>query len=307
MAVNSSPPRKNVPRDSRTPTTPCPPSRAHSAVIRSRAVCRAWYMARTSAPNDPGPSCPDTCTGKPPPGEPPRSRPSRDSWPRWRTRRHTRPRRTPARRARSPRRGRRRTRPRSARSPTRGRSRPQPTKAPAAGSRQVGRRARSGLRYRADRDIRRAAGYYVLAAPPGGLREHPVQRGRRVQRPGDAPVAIAGVPDHRGPIPASFDHPEHGLVGMHVMFRSRRTPFAGRDRVTAVTPHPAYPHGVPCGRAHDHVNFTRHTHKIFAVKKVFAMCRAGATCLKSGNFRIHTAGWPRDARPGARTRAPGET
>ena len=38
-------------------------------------MCRAWYMARTSAPNDPGPSRPDTCTGKPPPGERPEALP----------------------------------------------------------------------------------------------------------------------------------------------------------------------------------------------------------------------------------------
>jgi len=40
IAVKSSP-RGSDPRDSRTPTTPCPPIAAHSAVIRSMAVCRA--------------------------------------------------------------------------------------------------------------------------------------------------------------------------------------------------------------------------------------------------------------------------
>jgi len=41
---------------------------------------------------------------------------------------------------------------------------------------------------------------------------HPVQWGRRFQRPGRAPVAVTRVPDHRH-APASFYHPEHGLVG----------------------------------------------------------------------------------------------
>ena len=54
IAVNSSPPRENDPRRSRTPTTPCPPSWAHSAVIRPIAVCRAWYMACTSGPTAAG-------------------------------------------------------------------------------------------------------------------------------------------------------------------------------------------------------------------------------------------------------------
>ena len=40
---------------SRTPTTPWPPSSAHSAVIRSRALCRAWYIACTSGPKEPKP------------------------------------------------------------------------------------------------------------------------------------------------------------------------------------------------------------------------------------------------------------
>src|SRR5205823_12575538 len=60
MAVKSSPPRGNDPRDSRTPTTPCPPSAAHWAVIRPRAVRRAWYMASTSGPNDPASPRADT-------------------------------------------------------------------------------------------------------------------------------------------------------------------------------------------------------------------------------------------------------
>jgi hypothetical protein len=54
MAVNSSSPKMNGVRDSRSPTTPWPPRAAHSAVIRSRAVRRAWYMASTSGPNPSG-------------------------------------------------------------------------------------------------------------------------------------------------------------------------------------------------------------------------------------------------------------
>jgi hypothetical protein len=60
MAWNRAPPRGNGPRDSRTPTTPWPPSSAHSAVIRSMAACRAWYLACTSGPKEPGPLRPDT-------------------------------------------------------------------------------------------------------------------------------------------------------------------------------------------------------------------------------------------------------
>jgi hypothetical protein len=75
MAVNSSPPSGNDPRDSRTPTTPCPPSWAHSVVIRSMAAWRAWYMACTSGPKDPGLPCPGTWIadgpGSPPPADPP--------------------------------------------------------------------------------------------------------------------------------------------------------------------------------------------------------------------------------------------
>ncbi|HEX6450844.1 MAG TPA: hypothetical protein VF060_15450 [Trebonia sp.] len=73
-AVNSSPPRANGPRDSRTPTTPWPPSAAHSAVIRSTAARRAWYMASTSGPNPPGSRRPGPWaangTGISPPGAP---------------------------------------------------------------------------------------------------------------------------------------------------------------------------------------------------------------------------------------------
>ena len=61
MATNSAPPtRGKDPLDSRTPTTPCPPSSPHSAVIRSRAVCLAWPMACTSGPKDPGSPGPET-------------------------------------------------------------------------------------------------------------------------------------------------------------------------------------------------------------------------------------------------------
>src|SRR6185437_15694172 len=64
-AAKSSPLRGSTPRDSRTPTTPCPPSAAHSAVIRSMAVCRARYMASTSGPNDPASCRPDTWVAGP--------------------------------------------------------------------------------------------------------------------------------------------------------------------------------------------------------------------------------------------------
>ena len=113
-AVNCGPPRGNDPRDSRMPTTPCPPSPAHSVIIRPTAVCRAWSMVCTSGPNDPTPPRPDTWAG-------PRRRTiptPRGSYTRWRTRRCRRPRRTPGRRVRSPRCGWRRTRPWSARTPT---------------------------------------------------------------------------------------------------------------------------------------------------------------------------------------------
>jgi hypothetical protein len=60
MAWDRAPPRGNGPGVSRTPTTPCPPSSAHSAVIRSIAACRAWYLACTSGLNEPGPFRPDT-------------------------------------------------------------------------------------------------------------------------------------------------------------------------------------------------------------------------------------------------------
>jgi len=65
MAWNRAPPRGKGPRDSRTPTTPCPPSSVHSAVIRSMAACRAWYMACTSGPKEPGPFSPDTWVAGP--------------------------------------------------------------------------------------------------------------------------------------------------------------------------------------------------------------------------------------------------
>src|ERR1700749_5067745 len=75
MAVNCGPPSGNDPRVSRTPTTPCPPSPAHSVTIRPTAVCRARFMVCTSGPNDPGPPRPDTCAvgrdGSPSPEDPP--------------------------------------------------------------------------------------------------------------------------------------------------------------------------------------------------------------------------------------------
>ena len=55
-AVNSCPPSRYDPRDTRSPTTPSPPSSAHSAVSRSTAVSLAWSMARTSGPSGPSSS-----------------------------------------------------------------------------------------------------------------------------------------------------------------------------------------------------------------------------------------------------------
>ncbi len=53
-------PAGNSPTVSRTPTTPWPPSSAHSARIRAMAVRRGWYRGCTSGPNDPGRPCPDS-------------------------------------------------------------------------------------------------------------------------------------------------------------------------------------------------------------------------------------------------------
>ena len=47
-------------------TTPCPPSWAHSAVIRPMAVWRAWYMACTSGPKNAGPPRPRARAAAPP-------------------------------------------------------------------------------------------------------------------------------------------------------------------------------------------------------------------------------------------------
>jgi hypothetical protein len=59
IAWNSSPPDTNSPEVSDTPTTPCPPSAAHSAVIRSIALRLASYIASTSG-RTPRPPSPDT-------------------------------------------------------------------------------------------------------------------------------------------------------------------------------------------------------------------------------------------------------
>ena len=61
MALNSSPPSGNEPKLSLTPTIPCPPSAAHSAVIRPIAVRLASYIALVSGPYEAQPPCPDTC------------------------------------------------------------------------------------------------------------------------------------------------------------------------------------------------------------------------------------------------------
>ena len=53
IALNSRPPAGNEPMVRDTPTMPCPPSSAHSVIIRSMAMCRASYMAWVSGPNEP--------------------------------------------------------------------------------------------------------------------------------------------------------------------------------------------------------------------------------------------------------------
>ncbi len=45
---------------SRTPTTPCPPSSAHSATMRLIAARRASYSVLTIGPNEPYPPLLDT-------------------------------------------------------------------------------------------------------------------------------------------------------------------------------------------------------------------------------------------------------
>ncbi len=61
IALNSRPPAGNGPMSSDTPTTPCPPSAAHSAVIRPMALRRASYIVCTNGPNDAQPPLPETC------------------------------------------------------------------------------------------------------------------------------------------------------------------------------------------------------------------------------------------------------
>ena len=60
IALNSRPPAGNLPISIDALTTPCPPSAAHSADIRSSALCLASYIVCTSAPNEPMPPAPDT-------------------------------------------------------------------------------------------------------------------------------------------------------------------------------------------------------------------------------------------------------
>ena len=60
IALNSSPPAGNRPMVSATPTTPCPPSSAHSATIRLIAARLASYIVCTIGPNDPYPPLLDT-------------------------------------------------------------------------------------------------------------------------------------------------------------------------------------------------------------------------------------------------------
>src|SRR5215472_14759419 len=74
IALNSRPPAGNLPMVSDTPTTPCPPSSAHSSVIRPIAVRRASYSVCTIGPYDPKLPSPDTAvtdaTGAPYPEYP---------------------------------------------------------------------------------------------------------------------------------------------------------------------------------------------------------------------------------------------
>src|SRR5262249_1351046 len=69
IALNSSPPVGKAPMVRDTPTTPWPPSSAHSAVIRAIAVRRASYSVATMGPNAPKLPSPQT-GGTPTGGEP---------------------------------------------------------------------------------------------------------------------------------------------------------------------------------------------------------------------------------------------
>ncbi len=60
MALNSRPPAGKRPMSIDALTTPCPPSAAHSADMRSIAWCRASYMVCTSALKEPMPPTPET-------------------------------------------------------------------------------------------------------------------------------------------------------------------------------------------------------------------------------------------------------
>ena len=117
MATNSAPPtRGKDPLDSRTPTTPCPPSSPHSAVIRSTAVCRPGPWPARAARKTRGRRAPKPGSQT---GSAPRclAASCRGSCTRC-TRQRRPPRRTPGRPAGSPRCGWRRTHLSSARTPT---------------------------------------------------------------------------------------------------------------------------------------------------------------------------------------------
>src|SRR5215472_15178974 len=64
IACNSRPPNANSPKVSKTPTTPCPPSAAHWAVIRPIAFCLTSYMAWTIG-RTANPPWPDTRVSEP--------------------------------------------------------------------------------------------------------------------------------------------------------------------------------------------------------------------------------------------------
>ncbi len=71
---------------------------------------------------------------------------------------------------------------------------------PRAGHRPCPRRVRPGL------------------VPVGGLCEHSVQRGRGIECPAVHLWRSLGF-QIIGTVPESFDHPGHGLIGLHIMYR----------------------------------------------------------------------------------------
>src|SRR5262249_22589231 len=77
IALNSSPPVGKAPMVRDTPTTPWPPSSAHSALIRAIAVRRASYSVATMGPKEPKLPSPETEV-TPTEGAPKRANPNPD-------------------------------------------------------------------------------------------------------------------------------------------------------------------------------------------------------------------------------------